>query len=115
MAIISDAPRLQAWTRLVKLGIDEFFDIVITKDDAKGLKKEKKPFLVLMKKLNVKPNEVMMVGDHPKADIKAAKELGIITVFSIYGTPFKLGNIKPDYIIYDIKELIDIVDEVIGN
>jgi len=109
LAIISDAPRLKAWIRLVSMKLNRFFDVVVTFDDTKQLKPSTKPFTVAFRKLKLKPSDCLMVGDRPERDIKGAKRLGMITCFAKYGNP-KAKSSEADYEINDIKELIEIVE-----
>ena len=109
LAIVSDAPRLKAWIRLVAMKINHLFDVVVTFDDTKEFKPSTKPFKVAFKKLNVKPHECLMVGDRPERDIKGAKSLGMPTCFAKYGNPSASGS-GADYEINDIKELLEIVE-----
>lgn len=109
LAIISDAPRLKAWIRLVSMKINHLFDAVVTFDDTKEYKPSTKPFKFAFRKLNVKPHESLMVGDWPERDIKGAKKLGMLTCFAKYGNP-KVKNSGADYEINDIKELLEIVE-----
>ena len=109
LAIVSDAPRLKAWIRLVSMKINPFFDVVVTFDDTKEMKPSTKPFLDAFEKLKLKPHECLMVGDRPERDIKGAKKLGMITCFAKYGNPKGKGA-GADYEINDIKELLEIVE-----
>ena len=109
LAIVSDAPRLKAWIRLVSMKINHLFDVVVTFDDTKEMKPSIAPFKVAFRKLNVKPQECLMVGDRPERDIKGAKKLGMLTCFAKYGNP-KGKGLKADYEINDIKELLEIVE-----
>ena len=109
LAIVSDAPRLKAWIRLVSMKINHLFDVVVTFDDTKKMKPSTAPFKVAFKKLKVKPQECLMVGDRPERDIKGAKKLGMLTCFAKYGNPKGKGS-KADYEINDIKELLEIVE-----
>ena len=109
LAIISDAPRLKAWIRLVSMKINHLFDVVVTFDDTKEYKPSAKPFKFAFRKLKVKPRESLMVGDWPERDIKGAKKLGMLTCFARYGNP-KVKNSGADYEINDIKELLEIVE-----
>ena len=109
LAIVSDAPRLKAWIRLVAMKINHLFDVVVTFDDTKKFKPSTEPFKVAFKKLNVKPHECLMVGDRPERDIKGAKSLGMATCFAKYGNPSASGS-GADYEINDIKELLEIVE-----
>ncbi|MBI2647557.1 TIGR02253 family HAD-type hydrolase [Candidatus Woesearchaeota archaeon] len=107
LAIVSDAPRLKAWIRLVAMKINHFFDVVVTFDDTKKMKPNIMPFKVTFKKLKLKPCECLMVGDRPERDIKGAKKLGMLTCFAKYGNPKAKSN--ADYELNDIKELLEIV------
>ena len=109
LAIVSDAPRLKAWIRLVSMKINHLFDVVVTFEDTKELKPSTKPFRIAFKKLRVKPQECLMVGDRPERDIKGAKKLGMLTCFAKYGNP-KAKSSEADYEINDIKELIEIIE-----
>ena len=109
LAIVSDAPRLKAWIRLVSMKINHLFDVVVTFDDTKELKPSTVPFKMAFRKLKVKPHECLMVGDRPERDIKGAKKLGMLTCFAKYGNPKASGS-EADYEIKDIKELLEIVE-----
>ena len=109
LAIVSDAPRLKAWIRLVSMKINHLFDVVVTFEDTKQLKPSIIPFKVAFKKLKVKPQECLMVGDRPERDIEGAKKVGMLTCFAKYGNPIAKVS-DADYEINDIKELVEIVD-----
>lgn len=113
LAIISDAPIMRAWTRLVSMNIDDFFDVVITSADVRRTKDKKTPFMAALKKLNVKPEEALMVGDRLSRDILPAKKLGIKTCYARYGAKYekkqpKKGKSGADYDITDIKDLLNL-------
>lgn len=109
LAIVTDAPRLKAWTRLTAMKIDSFFDIVVAFEDTNKLKPSKKPFEVALRKLKLKPEECLMVGDMLERDIKGAKKLGMKSCFAKYGNPNSISNVRPDYVIKDIRELLKII------
>jgi|SRR3989338_1521543 len=111
LAIVSDAPRLKAWIRLVSMKLNRLFDVVITFEDTKELKPSTKPFELAFKKLKLRPSECLMVGDRPERDIKGAKKLGMSTCFAKYGN-IKARDSKADYEINDIKELLEIVESL---
>ena len=109
LAIVSDAPRLKAWIRLVAMKINHYFDLVVTFDDTHELKPSNKPFQVVFDKLDLKPEQCLMVGDWPERDINGAKALGMLTCFAKYGNP-EASAPDADYEINDIKELLEIVE-----
>jgi putative hydrolase of the HAD superfamily len=108
LAILSDAPKIQAWIRLAAMGIQDKFDMVITFDETKSKKPSLKPFLYILKKLRLRPEECIMIGDSLKRDVAPAKRLGFKTVFAKYGEDKEKARVKPDYVINDIKELLKI-------
>ena len=109
LAIVSDAPRLKAWIRLVSMKINHLFDVVVSFDDTKEFKPSEKPFNFAFRKLNLKANECLMVGDNVERDIKGGKKLGMVTCFAKYGNP-KMHGKEADYEINNIKELLEIVE-----
>jgi HAD superfamily hydrolase (TIGR02253 family) len=109
IAILSDAPRIQAWIRLAAMGLQKSFDLVITFEDTGVEKPTSKPFMLALKKLGLRPDECVMVGDSLRKDIAPAKRLGFRTVYAKYGGNYQPASVKPDYVINDIKELLGIV------
>jgi len=108
IAVVSDAPKLKAWIRLASMKIGDFFDVVVAFEDTKQLKPSTLPFDAALKKLGVKANECLMIGDLPERDIKGAKKLGMKTCFARYGNP-KIRKTDADYEINDISELLAII------
>lgn len=109
LCIISDAPSFQAWSRLVGMKLHHFFNFVIAFEETKVKKPHELPFKLALKRLKLKPEEIMMVGDDPNRDIKGAKKLGMVTVLAKYGQIFK-GKVKADFEIEDISELLKILN-----
>ena len=62
-----------------------------------------------IEKMRLKPEEVLMVGDKLHTDILAAKKAGMRAALVLTGetdlTDVGKSNIKPDYIIKDLREL----------
>jgi HAD superfamily hydrolase (TIGR02253 family) len=112
LAILSDAPRLKAWLRLVEMKLQDFFDIVVTHEDTNQYKPNKLPFLLAVKKLSVLPKECIMVGDWPERDINGAKQVGMTTVFAKYGAVREVKDSGADFEINNISELLKVVEKV---
>jgi HAD superfamily hydrolase (TIGR02253 family) len=107
LGIITDAPRTNAWFRLVSLKIDDFFDVVVTAADVRKQKTSLAPFRAALKSLKIKPEEALMVGDRIKRDIQTAKKLGIKTCYARYGDNEKVskGKSRADWEIDDVREV----------
>ncbi len=112
LAVVSDAPKLQAYLRLCYLGFLHYFDCVVAYEDTKKKKPDKEPFLLVLKILNLKPEEVIMVGDWQERDIVGAKLVGMKTAFARYGDTFNTKESNADYELNDIIEIIKIIDQL---
>ena len=112
LAVVTDAPRLQAWLRLCQLSLHHYFDVVITYEDTNKRKPDPEPFKKALETLNVDYHETIMVGDWVERDIVGAKQLGMKSVFARYGDRFNINDSGADYEINDILELLDIVNKL---
>ena len=114
LAIISDAPKMKAWMRLAAMNIDSLFDVVLTFEDTGKRKPHHLPFINAIKKLGLKPGEILMVGDSLSRDMAGAKALGMKTVLAVYGRTLKPKK-KPenvDFMIDRIDRLTEIVRRI---
>jgi len=109
MGVLSDAPVKEAWLRLAFLNFQHTFDAVVTFDDTGERKPSPAPFLKILEKLNVKPEESLMVGDWAERDIQGAMKVGMKTAFARYGDTFETQTHDADYELADISVLLDIV------
>ena len=115
MAVVSDAPRIPVWLRICGLGLQHYFDAVVTTDDTGFKKPHAKPFLFALEKLRANPAEAIMVGDWAERDMVGAKQVGLVTVFARYGDTQNTKQSGADYDIDDILQLLDIVKKENGN
>lgn len=111
MAVVSDAPRIPVWLRICGLGLQHYFDAVVTTDDTGFKKPHAKPFLTALEKLGAKPAEAIMIGDWAERDMVGAKKVGLVTVFARYGDTQNTQQSGADYEINDILQLLDIVKQ----
>ncbi len=109
LGIVSDAPRMQAWLRLAEMNLAEFFDVVIALEDTHKLKPSKMPFRQAIKKLGLRPGEILFVGDNPLRDIRGAKSVGMKTALAKYGQVMK-GEAKPDFVLKKASDLVKVVE-----
>ncbi len=109
MAVVSDAPRLPVWLRICGLGLQHYFDAVVTFDDTGVRKPDPKPFKTALDALQLQPDEVIMIGDWAERDMVGAKAVGLKTVFARYGDLQNQQNVIADYEVNDIQELLEIV------
>ncbi len=109
LAIVTDAPKVKAYQRLLAMNIEKYFDFVIGFEDTEKKKKTEIPLKVAIEKLKLKPEEIMVVGDSIKRDVIPARKLDMISVFAKYGSSEKVDKIKPDFEINDFSEILKMV------
>lgn len=68
---------------LRKTSLNNFFDTVLVSADVGWRKPHVKIFEEALKRLDVKAEETVYVGDSPEEDVKGAKQLGIKTIYVI--------------------------------
>lgn len=104
---------LTAHIQLRKLSIlklTEYVDVFVSSEEAGREKPHPSPFLLALNKLDVKPSEVVMVGDSLTSDIEGAKSLSITSVHLTENPEYE--KIQPDYSISEIPELLKIIDNL---
>ena len=67
------------WSKIRRMGIEEDFQEIHVVDPDTSPKTKKDVFADIMERKEYAPSEVLVVGDDPESEIKAAKELGIDT------------------------------------
>jgi putative hydrolase of the HAD superfamily len=82
---------------------------VVTFDDTRTRKPNPEPFVEALKRLGVRAEEALMVGDWAERDVVGAAQVGMKTVFARYGDTFGTIHSNADYDIDDMAQLIDIV------
>ena len=107
--VISDAPKMEVWLRIVSLGLHHYFDEIITSEDFGVKKPDPKPYRRALEVLGTLPQETLMVGDWPDRDIKGAKGVGIRTAWAKYGDTFNTKESGAEFELNDIHELVDII------
>jgi putative hydrolase of the HAD superfamily len=109
LAIVSDAPKVKVYQRLLAMGIEKYFDFVIGFEDTGKRKKTEIPLKMALERLNLNSGEVMMVGDSIKRDVTPSRKLEIASVWAKYGSIEKVDKIKPDFELDDFSEILRIV------
>ena len=97
--------------RLDSLSFTKLFDeVLIAGEDIPQRKNSPIPFIELARLLNVEPESILVVGDRMDADIDNAKEAGMKAVLIDKYLPPNTGVHKPDAVIHELNQLLEIVD-----
>lgn len=108
---IVTAKRLHMVKRgLAIMGLEDVFDVIITPDDTQKSKPDPEPVLLGCEKLDVKPSEVLYVGDSI-FDMEAGKAAGTMLCAVKYTlTPIeKISAFYPEFFVNSIIELADLL------
>jgi len=109
------APVVHASLR--KLGINHFFNAILTSDEVGWRKPHKRIFEEILNKLKVEAENTIFVGDSPLEDIKGAQASGMKTIFvSSQFNSFKdlhESNQKPDFAASDLHDLYRCLSEIL--
>lgn len=76
LSIFTGKGRTSSLITLDELGLTNFFDMIITGDDVENHKPSPEGIIKFLRKFNLDPKEVLMIGDAP-SDILAANECGV--------------------------------------
>ena len=118
LAVVSDAPRFEAWLRLTYLRLNHVFDVVLCHDDTGHHKPSPVPFRMALEQLGVEPGRAVNVGDWPERDIVGGDAAGLHTVYARYGDTYDSGDrVRADhsganYEIDDLLQLLDVLDRL---
>ncbi len=122
LAVVSDAPRFEAWLRLCNLRLHHVFDVVLTRDDTGASKPSPVPFRMVLERLDVRPDQAVMVGDWPERDIVGGAGAGLHTVYARYGDTYESadrdradGDSGAEFEIDDLLQLLDVLDRLNGD
>jgi HAD superfamily hydrolase (TIGR01509 family) len=98
---------------LGKYHLAVFFDAVVTRDDCEEMKPDGAPIRKLLAKMNVVPEEAILVGDGV-IDILAARAAGLPSVAVATG-PFpseRLLKAEPDYLLGSVNDLPLLIERI---
>lgn len=101
---------------LRKVGLEDYFDAVVTSVDIGHEKPDREIFCEALARLQVKPTEAVMIGNRIKTDVLGANRLGIVSVLFKWNeryreeisSPFE----KPTYTIGSLEQLSEILSDL---
>lgn len=110
-AIVTDLTAQIQFRKIVYFGLDQYFDYIVTSEEAGFDKPHSAPFEIALEKMKPGTGPVWMIGDNPVNDIKGAREtIGAFTVQKVHeGVVRGEGDAAPDLFINSFCELRDLL------
>ena len=109
-ALVTTKQRSSAIHGMELYEIDQYIDYVVGMEDTASHKPSPEPLLLAMENIGARADQTIMVGDNP-VDILGAKNAGVAScgvAWSMRGADYLL-EFEPDYMIDDMRELLDII------
>ena len=103
LGLVTSGFKKDVENHLVRLGLDVYFDSIVTAQDTIKHKPEAEPLLKLLENLNLEKEEVFYVGDS-KYDAKCAQNAGIDFALAKWGSRHTGINAK-----YELDSILDVV------
>ena len=106
ITIYDHAPHVRR--TLSSFDLEKYFDCIVISDEVGCVKPDKRIFEIALEKTNLKPGEVLFVGDNPKDDIGGAQNAGITPILILYDimSGYKeTYNLEKDFTIPDVQTI----------
>ena len=108
--VATNGKTIKQWDKLLRLRIALYFKDAYVSDEI-GQEKSREFFNKIIKALDTKPENCIMVGDREDSDITTAKSAGITTI-RIKKGKFKDNPTNADFEISEISEIIQIMESL---
>jgi len=98
---------------LERLGIKKFFDAMISRDDVKNVKPNPEHLLEVLRRLEVRPEEAVVVGD-TVFDMRCAKKVGAMAIGITTGrsSEEELRKAGADCVVESLSELLFLLSQL---
>lgn len=113
LSVVTSRTKSTTLQYLEELGIQDYFDVLITCDDTDRHKPDPKPLLMALDALHAKPEEAIMLGD-TKFDIGCCNNAGVDSILvgwshDIDEKELKSLGYRPTYRVNTPEEVLDLI------
>ena len=110
LGIITNGPKTQQYIRLQNAGISEYFSYIFVSEEVGYNKPNIKFFEYMFEKIEEKDkSKMLIIGDSLTSDIQGGKNCGLDTCWFNRESIDNATNIKPNYEIKKLGELVEIL------
>lgn len=94
--LITNGRTMIQYGKIDRLGLRNDFDVIVVSEEIGIKKPDPRIFEAALKKLEVRPDECIYIGDHPKNDIEGAGKVGMRTIWIKVNQPWNPDlSLKP--------------------
>jgi len=106
-AIVTDLTAQIQFRKIVYFGLDNYFDYVVTSEEAGHDKPHEAPFRIAVEKMRPKDGPIWMIGDSAAADMRGAKRaIHAVTLQKLHdGVEAGQGEARPDAVFDSFEAL----------
>jgi putative hydrolase of the HAD superfamily len=113
IGMIANGDSTDCWNIIEATGLHNYFGAIVISEEVGIEKPDKKIFEIALAKLDVKPENAVMVGNRIDADIIGANRFGMKSVWfrwnSRYNGTIDSSQEKPDFTINSLSELLGLL------
>jgi putative hydrolase of the HAD superfamily len=113
VAIVTDLTAQIQFRKIVYFGLDQYFDYIVTSEEAGHDKPHQAPFEIAVEKMRPKGNCIWMVGDDPTNDIWGGRAaINAVTLQKVHGGKKEGEGVEqPDCVFDDFTDLIALLKQ----
>jgi putative hydrolase of the HAD superfamily len=112
LGVVSNGTTIEQFEQLELMALADFFDPILISQRAGIRKPDPRLPLIAVRQWRLPPKDVLLVGDRPDWDVLAARRAGMLSALTTEFVDLRdsiLPDVKPDYIIGSLRELIELV------
>lgn len=110
-AIVTNKSEQLAVKTLTSLGLSRYFSIIVGADTVPERKPSPEPIIHVLRRLNVRPEEAILVGDS-KADVDSGRASHVRTVAATYGYGKAGFEKEADFVMTSVSDLLELVENI---
>ncbi len=111
-AVVTDLTAQIQFRKIVYFGLDQYFDYIVTSEEAGFDKPHRAPFTLAVEKMRPKGDCIWMIGDNPHNDILGARrEIDAVTLQKVHaGVVVGTGDEQPDCTFTEFSSLSALIE-----
>jgi putative hydrolase of the HAD superfamily len=113
-AVVTDLTAQIQFRKIVYFGLDNYFDFIVTSEEAGCDKPHAPPFQIAIAKMKPRGACIWMIGDDARTDIAGArKEISAVTIQKVHtGVEHGAGDTRPDAMVSDYDSLRKLLQDI---